>query len=68
MTNILPDVISYDNNNIIIPMSENIPYTERLVDLNALLDNRSHFLLGPHHSSEDKLVESSVSFIATVVA
>lgn len=33
-------------------MSENIPYIERLVDLNALLDKKSHFLLGPRQTGK----------------
>jgi predicted AAA+ superfamily ATPase len=47
-------------------MKEKIPYIERSVDLNALLNKKSHFLLGPrqtgktfllHHTLEDARVK-----------
>ncbi len=33
-------------------MNEKIPYIERLVDLNILLDKKSHFLLGPRQAGK----------------
>jgi predicted AAA+ superfamily ATPase len=37
-------------------MIENIPYIERLVDLNVLLDKKSHFLLGPRQTGKTFLI------------
>ena len=41
-------------------MSENIPYIERLVDLNALLDKKSHFLLGPRQTGKTFLIHRTL--------
>jgi len=41
-------------------MSENIPYIERLVDLNALLDKKSHFLLGPRQTGKTFLIRHTL--------
>ena len=41
-------------------MSENIPYIERLVDLNALLDKKSHFLLGPRQTGKTFLIHHTL--------
>jgi predicted AAA+ superfamily ATPase len=41
-------------------MSKNIPYIERLVDLNALLDKKSHFLLGPRQTGKTFLIHHTL--------
>lgn len=41
-------------------MSENIPYIERLVDLNILLDKKSHFLLGPRQTGKTFLIRHTL--------
>ena len=41
-------------------MSENIPYIERLVDLNTLLDKKSHFLLGPRQTGKTFLIRHTL--------
>jgi predicted AAA+ superfamily ATPase len=41
-------------------MDENIPYIERLVDLNALLDKKSHFLLGPRQTGKTFLIRHTL--------
>jgi predicted AAA+ superfamily ATPase len=41
-------------------MRENIPYIERLVDLNALLDKKSHFLLGPRQTGKTFLIHHTL--------
>ncbi len=41
-------------------MNENIPYIERLVDLNALLDKKSHFLLGPRQTGKTFLIRHTL--------
>jgi len=42
-------------------MSENIPYIERLVNLNALLANKSYFLLGPRQTGKTFLIRHTLS-------
>ena len=41
-------------------MNENIPYIERLVDLNVLLDKKSHFLLGPRQTGKTFLIRHTL--------
>ena len=41
-------------------MSENIPYIERLVDLNVLLKKKSHFLLGPRQTGKTLLIHHTL--------
>ena len=41
-------------------MIENIPYIERLVNLNALLDKKSHFLLGPRQTGKTFLIRHTL--------
>lgn len=41
-------------------MSENIPYIERLVDLNVLLNKKSHFLLGPRQTGKTFLIRHTL--------
>ena len=41
-------------------MNENIPYIERLVDLNALLAKKSHFLLGPRQTGKTFLIRRTL--------
>jgi predicted AAA+ superfamily ATPase len=41
-------------------MNENIPYIERLVDLNALLAKKSHFLLGPRQTGKTFLIRQTL--------
>lgn len=41
-------------------MSENIPHIERLVDLNALLNKKSHFLLGPRQTGKTFLIRHTL--------
>ncbi len=41
-------------------MSKNIPYIERLVDLNVLLDKKSHFLLGPRQTGKTFLIRHTL--------
>lgn len=41
-------------------MSENIPYIDRLVELNALLDKKSHFLLGPRQTGKTFLLRHTL--------
>lgn len=41
-------------------MSDNIPYVKRLIDLNALLDKKSHFLLGPRQTGKTFLVRHTL--------
>jgi predicted AAA+ superfamily ATPase len=41
-------------------MSENIPYIERLVDLNVLLDKKSHFLFGPRQTGKTFLIRHTL--------
>jgi predicted AAA+ superfamily ATPase len=41
-------------------MSENIPYIKRLVDLNVLLDKKSHFLLGPRQTGKTYLIHHTL--------
>ncbi len=41
-------------------MRKNIPYIERLVDLNALLDKKSHFLLGPRQTGKTFLIHHTL--------
>ncbi len=41
-------------------MSENIPYIERLVDLNVLLKKKSHFLLGPRQTGKTFLIRHTL--------
>ena len=41
-------------------MSENIPYIERLVDLNVLLNQKSHFLLGPRQTGKTSLIRHTL--------
>jgi predicted AAA+ superfamily ATPase len=41
-------------------MSENIPYIERLVDLNVLLNRKSHFLLGPRQTGKTFLIRHTL--------
>ncbi len=41
-------------------MIEKIPYIERLVNLNALLDKKSHFLLGPRQTGKTFLIRHTL--------
>lgn len=41
-------------------MNENIPHIERLVDLNALLAKKSHFLLGPRQTGKTFLIRQTL--------
>jgi len=41
-------------------MIENIPYIKRLVDLNVLLDKKSHFLLGPRQTGKTFLIHRTL--------
>ena len=41
-------------------MIENIPYIERLVDINALLDKKSYFLLGPRQTGKTFLIRHTL--------
>ena len=41
-------------------MNDNIPYIERLVDLNVLLDKKSHFLLGPRQTGKTFLIRHTL--------
>ena len=41
-------------------MSENIPYIRRLIDLNVLLDKKSHFLLGPRQTGKTFLIHRTL--------
>ena len=41
-------------------MSEKIPYIKRLVDLNVLLDKKSHFLLGPRQTGKTFLIHRTL--------
>jgi len=41
-------------------MNENIPYIERLVDLNVLLDKKSYFLLGPRQTGKTFLIRHTL--------
>jgi predicted AAA+ superfamily ATPase len=41
-------------------MNRNIPYIERLVDLNALLNKKSHFLLGPRQTGKTFLIRQTL--------
>jgi len=41
-------------------MNKNIPYIERLVDLNTLLDKKSHFLLGPRQTGKTFLIRHTL--------
>jgi predicted AAA+ superfamily ATPase len=41
-------------------MIENIPYIERLVDLNVLLDKKSHFLFGPRQTGKTFLIRHTL--------
>ncbi len=41
-------------------MSEKIPYVERLVDLNVLLDKKSHFLFGPRQTGKTSLIRHTL--------
>ena len=41
-------------------MSENNPYIERLVDLSVLLDQKSHFLLGPRQTGKTSLIRHTL--------
>ncbi len=41
-------------------MTENIPHIERLVDLNVLLDKKSHFLLGPRQMGKTFLIHHTL--------
>ena len=41
-------------------MNENIPYIARLVDLNALLTKKSHFLLGPRQTGKTFLIRQTL--------
>jgi predicted AAA+ superfamily ATPase len=42
-------------------MTEKIPYIERLVDLEALLDKKSHFLLGPRQTGKTFLIRHTLA-------
>jgi predicted AAA+ superfamily ATPase len=44
-------------------MSEIIPYVERLVDLNVLLDKKSHFLFGPRQTGKTFLIRHTLKNI-----
>ena len=41
-------------------MIENIPYIERLVDLNVLLDKKSLFLFGPRQTGKTFLIRHTL--------
>jgi len=41
-------------------MNEKIPYIERLLDLNALLGKKSHFLLGPRQTGKTFLIHHTL--------
>jgi predicted AAA+ superfamily ATPase len=41
-------------------MPQNIPYIKRLVDLNALLNKKSHFLLGPRQTGKTFLIRHTL--------
>lgn len=41
-------------------MNENRPYIERIIDLNALLANKSHFLLGPRQTGKTSLLRHTL--------
>jgi predicted AAA+ superfamily ATPase len=41
-------------------MNDNIPYIERLVDLNVLLVKKSHFLLGPRQTGKTFLIRHTL--------
>ena len=41
-------------------MNDNIPYIERQVDLNVLLDKKSHFLLGPRQTGKTFLIRHTL--------
>ena len=41
-------------------MIENIPYIERLVDINVLLDKKSYFLLGPRQTGKTFLIRHTL--------
>jgi predicted AAA+ superfamily ATPase len=41
-------------------MNKKIPYIERLVDLNALLEKKSHFLLGPRQTGKTFLIRNTL--------
>ena len=41
-------------------MSDSIPYIERLVDLNTLLDKKSHFLFGPRQTGKTSLIRHTL--------
>jgi predicted AAA+ superfamily ATPase len=43
-----------------ITMNENVQYIERLVNLNALLDKKSHFLLGPRQTGKTFLLRHTL--------
>ena len=49
------------NNMSLNAMSENIPYIERLVNLNALLANKSYFLLGPRQTGKTFLIHHTLA-------
>jgi len=53
-------VILYDEKDDITSMSENIPHIERLVDLNDLLNKKSHFLLGPRQTGKTFLIRHTL--------
>lgn len=42
------------------PMSKQIPYIQRWVDLQALLDKKSHFLLGPRQTGKTFLIRHTL--------
>ena len=44
-------------------MEEKTPYIERIVDLNALLDKKSHFLLGPRQTGKTFLFRHTLKNI-----
>ena len=60
MTNNSSLVISNDEIYVKIIMKDNIPYIERLVDLNVLLDKKSHFLLGPRQTGKTFLIRHTL--------
>jgi predicted AAA+ superfamily ATPase len=41
-------------------MIENIPHIDRLIDLNSLLDKKSHFLLGPRQTGKTFLIRHTL--------
>ena len=41
-------------------MIENIPYIDRIIDLNSLLDKKSHFLLGPRQTGKTYLIRHTL--------